>query len=251
MERGKRFIGMYGTEAELLSAVQELKTKGYDDSQIFVVAKSEDDVKMLQRRTDAEIQTTHESLVDKFMDFMTGEDRVRSLMDELGFSDNERAGFYQDVNDGSILLYVEEETGGTGRHKETGVRSGVTEVYGDPAKDGAETWVAPPGDGVNRPSEQPAFGDTTPAVEQGRSERLHSEETRMAYPEYSSAADDTLTNGMEITDFAGELGRDPDEQRRREEFQESVNTDPGLEEQPMRGDFFYERGEGPDDSKKL
>ncbi|GEM_PF-3989436 len=249
MERGKRFIGMYGTEAELLSAVQELKTKGYDDRQIFVVAKSEDDVKMLQRRTDAEIQTTHETLVDKFMDFMTGEDRVRGLMDELGFSDNERAGFYQDVNEGSMLLYVEEDIGGTGQRQEAGAVGGTPEVYGDPDK-GADTWVAPPGDGVNRPPEQPVFGDTAP-VEREHASRGRSQDTHMAYPEYSSAADDTVTNGMEITDFAGELGRDPEEQRRRQEFQESVNSDSELEEQPMRGDFFYERGDGPEDSKKV
>ena len=221
MKSGKRFIGMFHTEPELLAKVKELKTEGYTDHQIFVLAKSEDNVKMLQSRTDAEIQTTHESWLDKFMDFMTGEDRVRELMEDLGFSENEKAGFYQEVNEGSMLLYVDEQNDRTGQHQETGRRFESV----DPAMDGSvgkTTWIAPPGDGVTRTPEEPAFGHT-----QSQKARDLERDSISNHPiersEFSVAADDTISNGLEVTDFAGELGKDPEEDKRRQEFQESIN----------------------------
>ena len=217
MEQGKRFIGMFHTEQELLVKVQELKIEGYDNHQIFVLAKSEDDVKLLQSRTDAEIQTTQESWLDKFMDFMTGEDRVRSLMDDLGFSEEEKAGFYQEVNDGGMLLYVDETSDLTGQHQETGRRFGIGENTGDPNL-GANTWVGPPGDGVTRTPEEPAFGEGI-----AQEKRKPVSESSIERPEYSVAADDSISNGLEVTDLAGELGRDPEEEKRRQAFQDAVN----------------------------
>lgn len=255
MEQGKRFIGMFHTESELLAKVQGLKAEGYADSQIFVIAKSENDVKMLQSRTDAEIQTTQESWLDKFMDFMTGEDRVRSMMDDLGFTEDEKAGFYQDVNNGSMLLYVDETSDMPGQHQEVGKQFGVEENVDDPNL-GANTWVEPPGGGVTRTPEQPTFGDTTPQHTQERVTPVH--ERPIERSEFSVAADDTISNGLETTDFAGELGRDPEQEQRRQEFQDAVNDSPGRideelerdalmsrkerqENEPVQGDFFDEQ----------
>ncbi|WP_432354326.1 general stress protein [Sporosarcina sp. A2] len=254
MENGKRFIGMFHTEPELLAKVQELKMEGYADYQIFVIAKSEDDVKMLQSRTDAEIQTTHESWLDKFMDFMTGEDRVRSMMDDLGFNEDERAGFYQDVNNGSMLLYVDENSDMPGQHQEIGKPFGIGENVGDPNL-GANTWVEPPGAGVTRTPEKPAFGESVPQQAHDYHEHTEPIDKRpVERSEFSVAADDSISNGLEITDFAGELGRDSEQKQRRQEFQDSVNpvTERTIDEEPqltrkdlttddtMRGDFFEE-----------
>ncbi|MGG0643249.1 general stress protein [Sporosarcina gallistercoris] len=220
MEEGKRFIGMFHTEPELLAKVVELKAEGYVDHQIFVIAKSENDVKMLQSRTEAEIQTTHESWLDKFMDFMTGEDRVRSMMDNLGFSEDEKAGFYQDVNNGSMLLYVDESSDMPGQHQEAGTHFGIGENVGDPNL-GANTWVEPPGGGVTRTPEQPAFGDTIPRYTEDKVTPVN--ERPIERSEFSAAADDSITNGLETTDFAGDLGRDPEQEQRRQVFQDEVN----------------------------
>lgn len=313
MESGKRFIGMFHTEQELMAKVQELKIEGYADHQIFVIAKSEEDVKMLQSRTDAEIQTTHESWLDKFMDFMTGEDRVRSMMDDLGFSEEEKAGFYQDVNNGSLLLYVDEGHDINGQHQEVGKQFGMEEPAGDPNL-GANTWVAPPGDGVTRTPEEPAFGEPAPNYTNtsddlaynnpiGRdqiqgdeitdlpagmdpmhgvpvhdeplhpeppvfdplhdapiheepviNEPLHDEPVRKEperrsdrharveeRSEYSYAADDSITNGLETTDMAGELGRNPEQERRRQEFQDAINDHPGRAEGEPQTDSVLTR----------
>ncbi len=223
MEQGKRFIGMFHTEPELLAKVEKLKAEGYSDHQIFVIAKSEDDVKMLQSRTDAEVQTTHESWLDKFMDFMTGEDRVRSMMDDLGFNEEEKAGFYQDVNNGSMLLYVDETSDMPGQHQEVGKPFGIGENAGDPNL-GANTWVASPGDGVTRTPEEPPFGETAPQHTENRVTPIH--ERPVERSEFSVAADDSVSYGLETTDFAGELGRDPEQEQRRQEFQDAVNDRP-------------------------
>ena len=232
MEKGKRFIGMFHTEPELLAKVEELKAEGYPDHQIFVIAKSEDDVKMLQNRTDAEIQTTHESWLDKFMDFMTGEDRVRSMLDDLGFSEDEKAGFYQDVNNGSMLLYVDETSDMPGQHQEVGKPFGIGENAGDPNL-GANTWVGPPGDGVTRTPDEPPFGETVPQHTENQVTPVH--ERPVERSEFSVAADDSVSNGLETTDFAGELGRDPEQEQRRQEFQDAVNDRPSrLDDEPER-----------------
>lgn len=315
MEEGKRFIGMFHTEAELLAKVGELKAEGYKEHQIFVIAKSENDVKMLQSRTDAEIQTTHESWLDKFMDFMTGEDRVRSMMDNLGFSEDEKAGFYQDVNNGSMLLYVEESSAMLGHSESVGAHFGIGENAGDPNL-GANTWVEPPGGAVTRTPEQPAFGDTAPVHTEDHVTPVHeaafdptesdvyvspvhekpfeSNESHTHVPpvheqtfesteshvhvspvhegsfeptepdvyaspvhkesfetaesdihaspvherpiersEFSVAADDTITNGLETTDFAGDLGMDPEQEQRRQQFQNEINNGSQVEQDPL------------------
>lgn len=218
MEQGKRFIGMFHTEQELLAKIKELKTEGYDDHQVFVLAKSEDNVKLLQQRTDAEIQTTDGSWLDKFMDFMTGEDRVRSLMDDLGFSDDERAGFYQDVNEGSMLLYVDESSDFLAQHQEAGRVAGVNKYARDESFE-SNKWVGPPGEGVTRTPEEPPYGEAAPQ---------HTKDQKVTEPviersEFSVAADDTISNGLEVTDFAGELGKDPEEEKNRQNFQDSIN----------------------------
>jgi len=105
----KRFIGVYHSESALLDKVEELKAQGIADDNIYVVAKNDTDLSMLRSRTSADIQTTdHESWLDKFMDFLSGKDHVNGMLHHLGLSDDEAERYYQDIENGGLLLYVDQ-----------------------------------------------------------------------------------------------------------------------------------------------
>ena len=108
MNNDKRFIGTFTTEEELFDKIREVKATGVSDDNIYVLAKNEDHVKMVKSRTDAEIKTTNESWMDKFMDFMTGEDHIHHLFHDLNVSEQEKERYSQELNNGKMVLYVDE-----------------------------------------------------------------------------------------------------------------------------------------------
>ncbi|MDW0108844.1 YsnF/AvaK domain-containing protein [Sporosarcina aquimarina] len=108
MNNDKRFVGTFQTETELVAKVQELKTSGISDNNIYVIAKDDHDLHMLRSRTDAEVKTTEGSWMDKFMNFLSGENHVDHLMDGTGMSEAEKDRYTREVNDGAMLLYVDE-----------------------------------------------------------------------------------------------------------------------------------------------
>ncbi|WP_052461859.1 YsnF/AvaK domain-containing protein [Sporosarcina koreensis] len=112
MNDDKRFVGTFHNEEELYAKIQELKASGTPDDNIYVIAKNDDSVRMVQKRTDAEVKTTDESWVDKFMNFMTGEDHVHHLFDDLGLSEAEKERYTKDIHDGGLVLYVDEGEAG-------------------------------------------------------------------------------------------------------------------------------------------
>lgn len=113
MSDDKRFVGTFHTEEELYAKIQEMKASGTPDDNIYVIAKNDDAVSMVRSRTDAEVKTTDESWVDKFMNFMSGEDHVHHLFNDLGLSESEKERYTKDIHDGGLVLYVDEGEAGT------------------------------------------------------------------------------------------------------------------------------------------
>lgn len=105
----KTFIGVYHNESELLSKINELKTQGYRENDIYVTAKNEDDLSMVRGR--AEVQSAGGSLMDRFMAFLSGDEPVRGAFRNMGLSDEEADRYYQEVQNGGFLLYVDREYG--------------------------------------------------------------------------------------------------------------------------------------------
>ncbi|MDL5376894.1 general stress protein [Exiguobacterium mexicanum] len=106
----KRFISMYDTQDAALGKVEELRAKGYKDSDIYVVAKHEDNVSILRRQTDVHTEASHHTgWFDKVRAFLSGHEDVHAGLRNMGLSEEEVNRHYSDVEAGKILIYVDED----------------------------------------------------------------------------------------------------------------------------------------------
>ena len=104
----KRFIGMYHNDSELMTKIDDLKNQGIDGENIYVIAQDDSDVTMFQGMKYGDVQTTPESWFDRFMNFLTGENHVRSMLREVNVPDSEMDNYYNEILNGGKLLYVDE-----------------------------------------------------------------------------------------------------------------------------------------------
>ncbi|MDN4608029.1 general stress protein [Sporosarcina highlanderae] len=104
----KKFVGMYHNDSELMSTIDELKSQGFEGENIYVVAQDDSDVRMFQGMKYGDVQTTPESWFNRFIDFLTGEDHVRSMLQEVGVSEGDMDNYYTQIKNGGKLLYVDQ-----------------------------------------------------------------------------------------------------------------------------------------------
>ena len=109
MNEDKKIIGVFQSEAELFSKIEELTLNGYSEDDMYVISKDNDAISMLRGRTDVELQPASRSWGDRFKAFLTGEDPVRENFRRIGLTDVESEKYYHEVEDGGYLLYVDQE----------------------------------------------------------------------------------------------------------------------------------------------
>ena len=108
MNNEKRFVGLFHSESALMDKMDQLRTEGYSEDNMYVIAKDDTNLSMLRSGTSAEVETAHESWLDRFMSFISGEDHVWSMFDRLGIDETEARQYSNDINNGALLLYVDE-----------------------------------------------------------------------------------------------------------------------------------------------
>ncbi len=104
----KRFIGMYHNDSELMTKIDDLKDQGIAGENIYVIAQDDSDVTMFQGMKYGDVQTTPDSWFDRFMNFLTGENHVRSMLREADVPDSDMDNYYNEILNGGKLLYVDE-----------------------------------------------------------------------------------------------------------------------------------------------
>ncbi|EGQ27029.1 general stress protein [Mammaliicoccus sciuri] len=104
----KTFIGVYYNDSDLLDKIEELKLTGYLADNIYVIAKNENDVSMLRNQTAADVHAAYGTWTDRFIGFLTGENQVKRMMDSVGMNEIEIDRYYEEVQHGGMLLYVDE-----------------------------------------------------------------------------------------------------------------------------------------------
>ncbi|WHY81942.1 YsnF/AvaK domain-containing protein [Siminovitchia fortis] len=107
----KEIIGIFHSEEEAIRKVEELETQGYDASDIYAVAKDEDDVSMVRGRTNIDVKSKGGNWFDRFVGFITGEEPVREALHNAGLDGPEMDDYYHEIDNGGILLYVDKEYG--------------------------------------------------------------------------------------------------------------------------------------------
>lgn len=108
----RRFVDTYQEEAALVAKIDQLSEEGYDESDVFVVAKDKDDVSLVKRNTDAKIEEASANWMQKFSGVAEGEEEVKRALLDLGLSDDDVNRAYGDIlNGGYALILDEPDTG--------------------------------------------------------------------------------------------------------------------------------------------
>lgn len=104
----KVFIGMYHNDSELMKKIDDLKAQGIEGENIYLIAQDDTDVAMFQGMKYGDVQTTPDSWFDRFLDFLTGENHVRTMLQEVGVPEEDMANYYREIESGGKLLYVDQ-----------------------------------------------------------------------------------------------------------------------------------------------
>ncbi|RNF40158.1 general stress protein [Planococcus salinus] len=139
-----KFIETYDSETEVLRGIEELKTKGYTEDDLFVVARDQGEISMVRGRTNVKSKVAGEGKLENFLGFLTGNGPVKKAFAEMKLEEQEIEQYLQAVKSGKIVLIADREYGTS--HVSKGFNS--TAAYGDP-KDQTD-YAAATGPGVDR-----------------------------------------------------------------------------------------------------
>jgi hypothetical protein len=109
MSNSTQFIKTFENQEEVLDQIEKLKNQGHSEDNMYVMAREDDQLSLVRGRTDVDNQTSSGKLVDRFTSFLTGNDQVHQAFIRMGLDEKEADHYYQDVQDGKLLLYVNEE----------------------------------------------------------------------------------------------------------------------------------------------
>lgn len=100
------FIETFETEQDVLRKIEDLKTEGYDDNDMYVMARSDDQLSLVRGRTEVDYHAAEGTWMDRFATFLTGDEKVHKAFLAMGINEHESEAYYQKVQDGHFLLYV-------------------------------------------------------------------------------------------------------------------------------------------------
>lgn len=114
-----RYIGTRFTVDTALNVITELRSLGYRDTQMTVVAQTDNDLAQLHKQTAVSIEGKEdETLLRRFKGlFMDYKHKKESIFEELVFSKAEAEKIYQEMKDEGIALFVEDVTPGPESNK--------------------------------------------------------------------------------------------------------------------------------------
>ena len=108
----RRFVDTYQDEAALVAKIDQLTEEGYEESDLYVVARDKDDVSLVKRNTDAKVEAASANWMQKFAGVTEGEQEVKRVLLDLGFADDDVNRAYGDIlNGGYALILDEPDTG--------------------------------------------------------------------------------------------------------------------------------------------
>ena len=106
------FIQTYDVQAEVLHKISELKAQGYNEEDMYVIAKHDDQLSMVQGQTDVHLNTQEDdNFMGKFKSFISGEDSTRDAFTQMGLGNGEADEYYRQVENGKLVLYVNSDYG--------------------------------------------------------------------------------------------------------------------------------------------
>ncbi|PSL36357.1 uncharacterized protein (TIGR02271 family) [Planomicrobium soli] len=110
------FIGVFNTQAEVLSKVTELKAQGYNENDMYVVGQDENSFSMVQNQTDVHVdaaggQNEDQGFMGKFMSALSGDSSSAGAFNGMGLDQHEEDEYLRQVQNGKLVLYVDSDYG--------------------------------------------------------------------------------------------------------------------------------------------
>lgn len=110
--RDNRLYGIYDNEAELQAEMDRLRAQGYGEEDMYIVSNRDEQLSMYRGPRAFDNEPKEGSWWDRFKAFMMGEDLVRDQhFTQMGITEDERNRYYDELQAGKYLLYVDKEYG--------------------------------------------------------------------------------------------------------------------------------------------
>ncbi|KMY49601.1 general stress protein [Peribacillus loiseleuriae] len=107
----KRVYGIFDSSVEVISAINELKTIGYDGNEILLVTDKKDKWKFSSDVNVVMDEPHDESFMEKVKNFFTGEsDSLTEGLIGMGLTRHNAAAYSDDVKDGKTLVLIDENS---------------------------------------------------------------------------------------------------------------------------------------------
>ena len=139
-----KFIGTFADETEVLRKIEELKTKGYTEDDIFIVARSKGKISMVRGHTNVASKVVGGDMIENFLSFLTGNEPVEKAFAEMDLDPQEAEQYFREVKNGKIVLIADREFASSYINK--GFNSNA--AYGDPKNQTAYA-ASPESDSLN------------------------------------------------------------------------------------------------------
>lgn len=106
--RQKKFVGTFHSIDTVFHKVIELTSQGYVESDIYAITQEQDNISMLQGKTDIDLSGGDEAnWMDRFKVSLSGEEPLFHELKKMGFSEEEAQRYTHEVKDGGITLFVD------------------------------------------------------------------------------------------------------------------------------------------------
>ena len=110
--RNGKMYGIYNNEMELQTEMDRLRGQGYSEEDMYIVASQDLELSMYRGAASYVNDDSEGSWWDRFKASLMAEDLVRDrYFRQMGFTDEERDRYYDEVLSGKYLLYVDKNFG--------------------------------------------------------------------------------------------------------------------------------------------
>lgn len=111
-QKENTFIGVFDNQEEVLNKVTELKNQGHDESHMYIVGRDNNSFSTVHNQTDVHVDATNEKknqgFLGKVMSALSG-DAYLSAFKGMGLERYEAKEYYEQVQNGKLILYVDKE----------------------------------------------------------------------------------------------------------------------------------------------
>lgn len=106
-KKGNKLVGIFDAQAQVLIQVGELKAAGYEEEEMYLVAKHDEQIDLLIEYTSVYVDTQdRDNFKGKVMAFLAGEDITKDAFNRMGLSAEETDYYFQQVENGKLLLHT-------------------------------------------------------------------------------------------------------------------------------------------------